>query len=126
MDLDELTREIAQKQLKKRAREALSAARAAIAHEQAEIERVTALYHQARYQQEEDSMNISDTMIYYLYGETGITEVRPLERFGQWQRSLCTEMDIHHQPVHAYVLVEYVEPPVQVRLAGMRETGLWR
>src|SRR3990172_1293756 len=61
MDLDELTREISQKQLKKRAREALSAARAAIAHEQTEIERVTALYHQARYQQEEDSMNISDT-----------------------------------------------------------------
>jgi hypothetical protein len=48
MDLDELTREIAQKQLKKREREALSAARAAIAHEHSEIERVTALYHQLK------------------------------------------------------------------------------
>lgn len=48
MDLDELTREIAQKQLKKRAQEALGAARGAIAYECGEIERVTALYDQLK------------------------------------------------------------------------------
>lgn len=58
-------------------------------------------------------------MIYYLYTETGVTEVRPLETFGRWQRSLCTEMDIHHIVIRAYILVEYVEPPLSVRAVDM-------
>ena len=43
--LDDLTRAIALKQLKEKARDTLAAARAAIAHEHAEIERVSALYY---------------------------------------------------------------------------------
>lgn len=65
-------------------------------------------------------------MIYYLYTPGGVTEVKPLENHGRWQRSLCTELDIHHQPIRAYILVEYVEPPVSVRAVSMRRAGLWR
>ena len=46
--LDDLTRAIALKQLKEKARDTLAAARAAIAHEHAEIERVSALYYQLK------------------------------------------------------------------------------
>lgn len=48
MEIDELSKQIAQKQLKERARDALSLARAAIAYERGEIERVTALYYELK------------------------------------------------------------------------------
>ena len=64
-------------------------------------------------------------MIYYLYSESGVTEVRPLERVGRWQRSLCTEMDAHHTPVCAYILVEYVEPPVEIPILDVPQSRWW-
>lgn len=64
-------------------------------------------------------------MIYYLYGETGVTEVRPLETVGRWQRSLCTEMDGDHKPIRAYILLEYVESPVYVPLLNVPQSRLW-